>query len=179
MNKLFIMVGLPGSGKSTFAKHYLQNDDTIYRSRDEIRFSLLKQGDKYFEKENKVFNIFAETIQKWLKSGYDVIADATHLNLQARAKLLNRLDIKHLKFVEVNIIYMNTPYEMCLNNNDKRYGTKAYVESKRINQMYNSFVTPTLDQNNYIFDKIYIVDPNYNVTIQMRKEEFDNQIFYI
>lgn len=40
-NKLYIMCGCPGSGKTTYAKKYLINDNTVYVSRDDIRFSLL------------------------------------------------------------------------------------------------------------------------------------------
>ena len=46
------MVGAPGAGKSTFIKN---NKDKLCGSvnivsRDEIRFSLLKDGDEYFSK---------------------------------------------------------------------------------------------------------------------------------
>ena len=101
MNKLFIMIGIPGSGKSTFAKQYLQDDDTLYISRDDIRYSLLKEGDKYFKKEDEVFRKFGASIQDGLKKGYNVIADATHLTPQARLKLINRVDLKHIIGVEV------------------------------------------------------------------------------
>ena len=44
MNKniLYIMIGAPGSGKTTIAKNTCSaQDNTIHISRDEIRFSLL------------------------------------------------------------------------------------------------------------------------------------------
>ena len=38
---LWIMVGIPGSGKSYFAKNILMTDDSWqYISRDEVRFSM-------------------------------------------------------------------------------------------------------------------------------------------
>ena len=49
---LWLMCGAPGSGKSWFAKNILKTDDTWqYISRDEIRFSLIKEGEDYFGKE--------------------------------------------------------------------------------------------------------------------------------
>ena len=48
------MVGCPGSGKSTWAKKHLP--DTYYVSRDEVRFSLLQDGEDYFSHEKEVFN---------------------------------------------------------------------------------------------------------------------------
>ena len=47
------MVGIPGSGKSTWAKARCKNNPhAAYISRDEIRFSLLKDEEEYFAKEN-------------------------------------------------------------------------------------------------------------------------------
>ena len=49
--QLFIMIGAPGSGKSTWVKKQLRNDIDAYVSRDEIRFSMLQEGDAYFKYE--------------------------------------------------------------------------------------------------------------------------------
>lgn len=62
---LFIMVGLPGSGKSTFLKrraHEFTTSRCGYTvvSRDAIRFSLLSDTDDYFAKENEVFKKFTQ-----------------------------------------------------------------------------------------------------------------------
>ena len=46
---LWIMVGIPGSGKSYFAKNILMTDDSWqYISRDEVRFSIIKDDEEYF-----------------------------------------------------------------------------------------------------------------------------------
>ena len=50
---LYLMMGVAGSGKSTYAKNILKDGD-IYISRDEIRYSLLTEEDDYFAKENEV-----------------------------------------------------------------------------------------------------------------------------
>ena len=55
---LWIMVGIPGSGKSYFAKNILMTDDSWqYISRDEVRFSMVKENEPYFSKEYNVFEI--------------------------------------------------------------------------------------------------------------------------
>ena len=56
MAELILMMGIPGSGKSTWVKNHMKSDD-IYISRDEIRFSLLQPGDEYFSKEKEVWRI--------------------------------------------------------------------------------------------------------------------------
>ena len=90
-NKLYIMCGIPGSGKSTYAKTYLTN--TLYVSRDEIRFKLVKEDEDYFSKENEVFDTFIAKINEGLRQSLDVVADATHLNSKSRLKLLACLEL--------------------------------------------------------------------------------------
>ena len=62
---LYIMCGISGSGKSTFVKNNLKENE-VWISRDKIRFSLVKENEKYFSKENLVYKTFVEEIQKCL-----------------------------------------------------------------------------------------------------------------
>lgn len=90
MNKIIILVGISGSGKSTFAKGYVKNHlDTVIISRDTIRMSLFgfneeTYGDYYkddiTEREKIVTNFFNSQVRYALEKGLDVIADNTHLN---------------------------------------------------------------------------------------------------
>jgi predicted kinase len=77
--RLTILVGVPGSGKSTWARA----QDTPVVSSDAIRG---KRG--YSAADNaRVFREFHERIDRHLAAGEDVIADATNLTRQAREKL--------------------------------------------------------------------------------------------
>ena len=64
--QLYLMMGAPGSGKSTWIKNHLNSQD-VYISRDEIRFAKLKDGEDYFAHEG---NVYAEFLL--------VYADASH-----------------------------------------------------------------------------------------------------
>jgi len=155
--KLFIMCGCPGSGKTTYAKKYLMNDNTIYVSRDEIRFSLLREGDTYFSREKEVYREFIWKIYNALYNEHkNVIADATHLNEKSRAKLFSSLPIDFTK-IDVIGIYMNTPLEICLEQNEIRKGTKAYVPPAQVRRMFFSIKKPTYEEYNEIFSAIYNV----------------------
>ena len=116
-NKLYLMVGCPGSGKSTYAKRYLTN--AVYISRDDIRFSLVKENEEYFSKEKEVFKVFVNKINNKLRDGCDVVADATHLNPSSRFKLLANLDLNKNK-TEVIAIFIQTPLDVCLRQNENR-----------------------------------------------------------
>lgn len=142
---LFIMVGVPGSGKSTFAKEKIlkENENTIYVSRDEIRFSYIGCNDAYFAKEKDVFRDYIDKIQAGLDEGKNVIADATHLNIKSRHKLLFSLHLNDN--IDVVTFYMKTPLDVCLKRNQKRE-EKYRVPEDVIRKMYNTLITPRADE---------------------------------
>jgi predicted kinase len=91
MGTLFIPVGIPGSGKSTWAREVLP--DAAVVSSDEIRKeffgSLVAAHDEETKARNNaaVFLEFHRRIVVNLADGFDVLADATNLNHEARTKL--------------------------------------------------------------------------------------------
>ena len=146
---LFIMCGIPGSGKSYFANSVARTNSVIV-SRDEIRFSIISDEDEYFSKENLVFKEFIRQIQEGLDSGKVVYADATHLNGVSRFKLLNSLDVTNTDVIPV---YMKTPLAICLGRNAKREGRRC-VPDTVIKNMYNSMTDPAHDEE-VLGEKIY------------------------
>lgn len=165
MGKLIILSGAPGSGKSTWAKKYAARHlGTIIVSRDEIRFSLLKETDDYFAKEKLVFNTFCNRIVGELRFERDVIADASHLNWASRRKLLNNIDKFHKRSGEkcydsVWVIVFKPALETCFKYNDTRTG-RANVPHHVIEIMYNGMTDPKDD--NFTYDKIYYVKESDN-----------------
>lgn len=155
-NKLYIMSGCPGSGKSTYAKTYFPN--ALYVSRDEIRFNLVAEGEEYFSKEDEVFAKFINTINFGLAMNKDVVADATHLNARSRLKLLASLDLDKEK-TEVIIIVMRTPLNVCIKRNENRKGTRSYVPQSVIKRMYSLFKMPNNEECCGLIDTIKIITP--------------------
>ena len=72
---LYIMVGVPGSGKSYFAQKMQEHMDLLYVSRDAVRLSIIQDDEHYFSHEKQVFNRFAQLVYDGLTNGQDVIAD--------------------------------------------------------------------------------------------------------
>lgn len=147
--KLVLMVGIPGSGKSTFIKNHNKNYKVI--SRDEVRFSMLKPNEPYFSREKDVFREFVNKTIEGLNAGGQVIADATFLNIPSRSKFLRALG-RSLEGVKIIAIMMDTPLEVCLERNAKREG-RALVPEDAIINMSSSLRTPALEEG---FDEIYI-----------------------
>ena len=151
--RLFMMVGAPGTGKSTFVANNLK-DGFIWISRDRIRYSLLEEGDDYFAKERKVFNQFILSINEAIMwDEYpNIIIDATHLTKASRAKVLKRL----ASVDEIRAIVMTTPLEIALERNAKREGRER-VPDDVIKSMYDSFELPTKEEG---FDSIAYINEN-------------------
>ena len=74
--------GLPGSGKSTFARQFVaESPDTRVRvNRDDIRHMLF--GKYWGVDENTVTRAEEALVKSALTAGKDVIVDATHLRAQ-------------------------------------------------------------------------------------------------
>lgn len=140
MVTLNIMVGAPGSGKSTYIAANAEGEDIVI-SRDVIRLAMLKDGDPYFSKEKAVFKEYYEQINA---AGADDVertiwADATHLSPQSRKKLLNKLDIN--LFDRINFIMLETDLETCLKRNEQRQGRQCVPEETLID-MHKSISYP-------------------------------------
>lgn len=143
MSVLYIMVGIPGSGKSYIADILAKEINGAVVSRDEIRFKYLKDEDEYFHNEEKVFKEYVDTIQKYLDEDGTVIADATHLNATSRFKLLSRLQFNNSVGYIVPMV-IRTPFEVCSERNAQRTG-RSRVPDDVLKSMYDSLTDPAED----------------------------------
>lgn len=152
-SKLYLMMGCPGSGKSTYLKTRFSQPPVVV-SRDAIRFSMVSEDEEYFSKEKEVFREYIEQIRTAIKFNTEVFADATHLNESSRAKVLRALG-SDLKDVEVNVIWVRVPVEVAITQNEFRLGTRAYVPKSVIRRMYSQATMPSKEEG---FEHIYIFD---------------------
>lgn len=156
MANLFIMMGAPGAGKSTFIKKLksFKKDFGVPISRDKIRFSMVKEDEPYFSKEKEVYKEFIRLINEHLSKNCDVIADATHLNAASRNKLINCVTVPNVK---IHVIWIKTTLETCLKQNELRKGTRAYVPPSVITKMHNSIEKPEFEEG---ISSIYVFEEN-------------------
>ena len=163
--KLFMLIGLPGSGKSTFARNKVKFYDNtcnetklVIVSSDDIREELY--GTRSCQKDPaRVFEIAHERIINSLEQGWDVIFDATNITRKNRASLLKKIPAYTEKFAQI----CWAPISTCIERDLKReFSVKADV----IWKMAYKFQMPFYDEG---FDHICISYPedfNYKTYIE-------------
>ena len=152
---LYVLVGCPGSGKSFYGRTVLSPDlGCAIVSRDEVRFSIIGEEEDYFSHETKVFNTFIKHIKEELNTKGICIADATHVTVASRNKLLRALNMND---INVHLVVMKTPLEVCMLRNSLRTGRERVPDSA-IRHMYYSMEYPTMDENPLYKDITYITE---------------------
>ena len=153
---LYLMCGVPGSGKSYYAKKLAAKENIKYVSRDEIRFSLLKDGEDYFAHEDEVVLRFEEAIRNNVETTGSCIADASHLTVYSRTKTINAV-VAAIPNVKVVIIYMQTSLKTCIERNKMREG-RACVPEKVIRKMWYFKELPDIEDNKSIKEVKFILE---------------------
>lgn len=155
--KIFLMCGIPGSGKSFWIQNQISNNQTqcCVISRDKIRFSMLKDGEDYFKRENAVFAQFVKEINNSIENGIPYIfIDATHISIASRTKILNR--VRASSSIDLSVEVFSIPLEICLERNNLRTG-REQVPSAVIKSMAKQFQFPTYTEfKKYDFHEIKI-----------------------
>ena len=146
---VWLLSGLPGSGKSTWVQRQLNEKGGVWCSRDLVRFSMVKEDEPYFQRENEVFNVWINQIKNALNNPEieNVYVDATHLNDKSRNKTLNCLPKENINKI-INVVF-NVPIEICLERNALRTG-RAVVPEEVIRNMSASFSLPKENETIFI-----------------------------
>lgn len=116
MKNLTVMVGLPGSGKTTWAYQNRVKGDAICFSSDDYREKLTGDPSNQ-EKNDLVFRTIYKQMETAMQQGINIVFDATNLTAKSRRKVLE-LSVKYEYEAEACI--MCTPLEECEKRNARR-----------------------------------------------------------
>jgi predicted kinase len=120
--KLIVMIGAPGSGKTTWAKQYLEehkNDEFkwVRVSRDDIRMMCFNV-EFDIANEVTVTQIEDKLVRLALEEGKNILIDATHVNRKSRNKWHKlALDVGGINVIEKGF---KIDLETCLERNRNR-----------------------------------------------------------
>lgn len=137
---LYIMVGIPGSGKSTVAK----NLGAIVVSSDTVR-EILYGSEEILGESKVVFSWVDSIVKDALIDGRDVIYDATCLTKKTREGIVKKF---RETADEIVCIFVDTPLEKCIKRNSLR---SRKVPEDVIRSMSAKLERPMLEEG---FDRI-------------------------
>lgn len=132
---VFIMCGVPGAGKTFFAKTVLANNPfhhRVYISSDDIREEICADAADQ-SKNAEVFDIFYRRARTAIENGYDVVLDATHLTKKARWRCRFEFQDLDCGFIAVQL---TTPIEKAKYRNKNR---DRVVPDYAMNRMIKAF----------------------------------------
>ncbi|MFN0204379.1 MAG: AAA family ATPase [Bacteroidia bacterium] len=126
--KVIILIGLPASGKSTWAKEYLQkNENTVRVNRDDFRFMLKNQAVVEPHLEIMITELQQTVIIKALMRRQNVIIDNTHL----KAKTIRAM-VELVQFhADVEFLLFDVPAEKCIERDklrEKKVGERIILK---------------------------------------------------
>lgn len=175
MATLYILCGPSGCGKTTWAEQFMrEKNDVRYVSRDEIRFGMLKEDEDYFAHEKEVFKKFSSIIAQTLVDGFDIIADATHLNETSRKKLTNAIDNYTVNYSIVYVVFY-TPIQKCYEHDAMRTGI-SHVGTQVIQGMFRTFRAPALLEDLRAINIIEVGNGkrDFSYLIEPYRKEYEN-----
>ena len=89
MNTVYILIGVPGSGKSTWAQQrFADTSSCIIISTDAIRGEIIGDPGSQ-DRNNEVFEIAYDRLRCTVHRGQDVCFDATNITQESRKRIMN------------------------------------------------------------------------------------------
>lgn len=150
MPKIYVLVGVPGSGKSTFAKKAKISLNAQIVSSDVVR-NLHPDW-----KEELIFPEVYRLMASFLKENFNVIYDATSITPLVRKRLVNELEKYNVSY-QMEAYYFPVFYEDCLARIAKRNedSKERFFPLDVLKSYCERIVAPSLDEG---FLKVHIVE---------------------
>jgi predicted kinase len=117
-SKLYILCGLPFSGKTTLAKSFALKNNFQYMSFDELWMELERNDPQFPTDKTEGWSYVRKSVQKriekYLKTGLSVVYDDTNVKAEHRKEWI---DLAHDVQSKPVIVFANTSQELI---NDRR-----------------------------------------------------------
>jgi predicted kinase len=151
MNKLYMLVGVPGSGKSTWVKNQVWADDCVIIGTDHFVESYATSVGKTY---NEVFQKYIVTAKKLMDNqvieasiqNKDIIWDQTNTTVKSRGEKLKILS----DYYKIAVVFP-TPERQELDRRIKKRIEKV-ISQHVVNQMIDRLTLPTKEEG---FDEIW------------------------
>lgn len=170
---LTILVGIQGSGKSTWAEKQKSENNKVVLSSDKIR----QECPNWINDD--VFKELYKRANYWLSKNIGVIIDSTAITIKTRRKMLDAIKVPCIK----KVLIFNTPYEECKRrliqrNTINGKASSHYVPLEVQRQYLESFEIPFVEEGfNYIdvYNKPSLIESTVNSDYIIQKAYKFNQ----
>lgn len=169
MLKVILTKGLPGSGKTTWAKELLSKHPNSYKriNKDDLR-AMLDNNHHSGKSEDFILKTRDSLILLALDQGKHVIIDDTNLNPTHQTRITQL--VKGKANIEIKD-FTHIPLKTCIENDLRRPNS---VGEKVIKQMYNKYLTTiTPIQQNPNLPKAIIVDIDGTLALMHNRTPFE------
>jgi predicted kinase len=146
----YVMVGAPGSGKSTFANELAESENAFVISGDDIRAELYGDADNqgnWVEIHDRIEEMVSEAC------GMDVVLDGTHYRASYRKKAIAML--KSYGYSKIEAVVVNPTVETCLKRNASRLRKVPEhvirTMHEKLNASLKNIYDEPFDRINFIF----------------------------
>lgn len=173
-NKVYVLIGPPGVGKSTYIKNNSALKDAVIVSRDNIVERVAEENGYTYtqlfgntpeikELNKKINSELSSNIESASTGNKDVVIDMTNMNIKSRASVLGRFPKS--KFMRIALDFMpdSSNYESLLKSNElrnielKKQGKDKDITRSVLQMMIDRYEPPTEEEG---FDRITDIDVN-------------------
>lgn len=197
MSKITVMIGISGSGKSSFTTPLLKNANTVRINRDDTRLMLFgaKQSEQiYYERkdiracEDLVTETLEDTIYNALNKGRDIVLDNTNLqkkNIDDVLFKFNHLADIELVFLDIDLaeakrrVQARNGSETNVTYIDKQFSDFAKLKkSMHGQQLFYPQTAPQVKFDESL-PKTYVYDIDGTLAIKGDRDIFDDSKLHL
>jgi predicted kinase len=155
MNKLYVLVGVPGSGKSTWHSEQDWLQDAAYISTDRYVEEFAKSmGKTYSEVFKEVMpecvNLMVGDVVVAREAERDIVWDQTSTTVASRKRKFNMLP----DYYAIAVVFVTPEPADLVMRLDSRYDSGKIIPDQVVQDMINNFEYPTLEEG---FKEIWYV----------------------
>lgn len=165
---LFMLIGIPGSGKSTYCNNVLLKK---YPNAKLIASDIVRNENPHL-KEEEIWPEIYRLCSSYLINGIDIIYDATNITPNVRKRFFDKLSELGAQDYEKIAYYFITNYTVC----EKRVAIRNTLENERylpvevIKGYGEKIIAPSIEEG---FKEIIVIDNNKHDDNYKEKTSFD------
>lgn len=136
MTNIYVLCGIPGSGKTTFGGKLAEQHNAVLHSYDDM-----VMANTWQSVDGSVKRAWIENMKADLAEGCNIVCDGLLLTSKDREQILKEFDGISCRKI---LVVLSTPLEICLERNRNR---KARLPDFVIRQSHQRYEAPQENEN--------------------------------